>query len=450
MAQPSVQSSSPVDNATDVFLNKPLTVTFGVALLASSVKDTSVVLLNVATDEIVAKNLVYNETTQVLTITPLSVLEESTVYVIRFPGTDIAISSSFAIADSSNEVLTTTITLTFTTGLRLFIDDSSIDKDATNLSLEGDLNLPVHIKALGNFAVATTLPKNNACDISTSIDGQNRIQVKFTKPLSGSLCSDDWLTVTTFPLLDMDQYLASGTTLGAGTIPGLTGVSCSGQYVYATFSGEVPKNVGIQVEIGETVTATDGSEFGPSNYLLQFATDRYPKVSGVHMIKREIKAAADELVDDYICAMLLKNTIALLTRYAAFDATAPSFSAIKWIVNMTIVDILDDQELEKALVAGTRRQLGDLNVSIDAVIGKLALKHARALKAVEDADKTLFGNKLLVQKIDNAKVSNYYDRPDRLWHGVNGKLVSERFKTYQPDIPAANSDLNRAAKVKPK
>jgi hypothetical protein len=361
-------------------------------------------------------------------------------------GTDLAVSSSHVIKDdSTGDKLTTTIEISFKTGTRVFIDDSSIDKNAVDLSLEGDINLPSHVKALGEFAIESTTPKNHSADVSLTA---NRIEIKFTKPISGSIMQDDWLSVDAYPVLDETQYLAEGSTFGQGSIPSVSGLTYSGNYVYATFNSALPKNAAVDVTVDDSVTATDGSEFGPNSYQLSFTTQRFPDIAGVHVIKREIKAATDELNDDYIAAMVLKNTIIRRIRGGASDTNA-SWAAVKWVINATIVDILDDKELEKALQAGTRRQLGDLNVSVDAVIGKLSLKHARAQKAMEEAEKTLAGSKLLAQKITNQFTSFYYGRPDRNWHGVNGKLIQSRFKYYQADQPAANTALNRNAKVPP-
>ena len=116
----------------------------------------------------------------------------------------------------------------------------------------------------------------------------------------------------------------------------------------------------------------------------------------------------------------------------------------------TIVDILDDKELEKALVDGTRRQLGDFNVSIDPKStenARLALKHARALKDLDKLERTLAGKSLIARRYNDTKSIN--DCVDRMWHGVAGKLVQAKWKTYQPNMPVANISINKQAKRLP-
>lgn len=452
MAEPALSTSSPADGAADVFLNKAITATFSAALTSTTVTENSVILVNSATEEILDATVEYVAATFLVRVTPLTVLAENTVYKLKFPGTDAAISADYVIKDSaSSDPLVTSIIVSFTTGTKTFIDDSAIAKDATDFSLEGDLNLPVHVKALGPLAVETSFPKNGKADVAVALNDTptNQLWIKFSKPLSGALLADDWLEIDAYPMLDDTAYLGSGEAVGSGVIPAMTGLQASGNYLYAGFESEMPNNVAIDVYVGTGVTASDGSEFGYSDYKLSFTTLRYPKVSGPHAIKREIRSAAEELTDEYICATLLSNTMRLIQRHGTVN-NSPTWTQMRWVLFRTIVDLLDDVELEKAVVQGTRRQLGDLNVSVDQAQqegARLALKHARALKELESLDRAMAGKKKLAMAYTDTK--GISDVVDRLWHGVAGKLVNSRFSNYQPNLPASNISVNRASKVPP-
>jgi len=445
MGQPIVSSSNPADNAVDVFLNVPLYVTFASpGLVSTSVTENSVVLLNVATQTSVPVNLSYNSTTRVVTITPLSVLAESTVYKIRFPGTDVAISSDYVISEEgTEEALTSVIDITFTAGTRTYIDDSVVSKNALDLSLEGDLTLPSNVKALGPFAVDSSFPKNHSADVGLTLDGNNRFYIKFNKDLSGDVQSSDWVNLSVFPMLDMDSYLASGQTFGTGSIPSMTGLYCSGQYLYVGFEGPMPNNVGVQLELGTGITATDGSILGNNNYLFGFTTDRFPKVGGVHVMRSELRAAGSIMNDDYLAAMLLKNTVRVISRWAPFNQTSPQYIAYKYILNQTIMDVLEDIDLDKAIIAGTSKKLGDMFVSYDQAIGEATLKYQRAKEEAELADDAMMGIKKLGAQISYAII--HQNPVDRSWKGVNGRLINYRFNFYQEAVPMSNIDLNRTA-----
>jgi hypothetical protein len=456
MAQPVLSSSTPTDGATDVYVNSNIDLVFAETLNESSISKNSIVLLNAATDGVVQYDISYDAAAKKVTVSPYGVLAEENIYKVRLIGTDLAITASSALTSSDDTTLTTTVTVVFTTGTKVFIDSTAVDKDTTDLSLEGDLRLPANIKALGEFDVVRTDPKNHAYDVQTSLDGNNRVALLFSKSIAtGSVETGNgsWLTVDAFPMLDDTLFLASGATFAADnstfSMPAFTGVTASGNYLYANFAGALPKNAGVEISIESGVAATDGATYGDSSYLLTFTTDRYPKIGGVHAVEREIKAATDELNREYVAGLLFKNTIELMNRYSNLDNDAPGYVAHKYVVNRTIVDILDDKELEKALVAGSRRQLGDLLVSVDAVLGKLSIKHARAFKNADTADKTLQGSHYLAKRVNQVMYSPYYDRPDRLWHGVHGNLVEGRWKTYQGPHPAANTSVNRQSKVGP-
>lgn len=433
MAIPSVVSSNPANGAVDVYLNVPLYVTFSTpGLLESSITVNSCILYNIATDSSVAVDLSYNSSTRVLTITPLSTLAEDTVYKIRFPGTDVAISPSYVIVDAGGvDVLDVTIDLTFSTGRRT---------NAVDLTLQGDLSLPSNVNVLGPFSVLSTFPKNHAADVPLDLDGSNRAYIKFSQNLSGSDMST-WLDTSIYPILDQDQYLAQSGVFGVGTLPSMTGLSYSGQYLYINFDGPMPNNAGVTVRLSEDIAGEDGTTFGPNSYLFAFTTERYPKIAGINAIKTELSSIADSLNDDYIASILLRNTVRLIFRWAPFNPDSPQWLAYKFIVKRTVVDILDDKDLEKALMAGVRRTLGDMTIAVDAMLGAAMLKMRRAEKEADDADRGMQGVKFLGARINQSICVNY--RPDRLWHGINGRIYDFRFKYYQPDIPASNLDLTR-------
>lgn len=449
MAAPALSTSSPLDGAVDVFVNLPLTATFTAALDADSVTENSVILLDVGSGQIVDVEVDYLPSTNTVRVTPIGSLADNTVYKLRFPGTDISINNNFVIKDAgSGDLLANTIDITFTTGSKVFIDDTSVDKDYEDYVNEGDLRLPANVKVLGYLAVESTTPKNHAADVPTTIDGSNRVAIQFNKPLSGALVSSDWVSVDVYPVLDNDQYIASGTVLGSGTIPTVSSVSGSSETLYVQFSDELPKNVGVEVTLSEQITADDGAQLGENNFKLSFTTDRFPKVAGIHVVKKELNAIAEVLNDDYIAALLLSATVQALYRFGlTTDEITSDYRYYKWVLLKTLLEILDDQELEKAIVAGTRRQLGSLNVSVDAIIGQAALKRQRVKDDLDNTDDGIRKNAALIKVYTETFIMSEY--PDRLWHGVAGKLLDARWKTYQPDIPAANLAINRQAKTPP-
>ena len=439
MAAPVLSSSSPSNGDTDVFINNPIDATFAAALLEASVTSTTVTLKDVGANTLISVDITLPSST-VVRVAPVGSLAEDTLYELKFPGTDISLSSDYVIKDnSSSDPLVSTITVQFRTGSRTFIDDTKVDKNAVDLSLEGDLNLPIHVKALGEFALESVVPKNNSYDVAD----MTSVTFTFNQRLSTGDLAQDWLEVDVFPLLDSTDYLSNGSVLGTGSIPD-SSISLSETTLTVNFSGTVPYNAGVQIRIDDGVLAEDGSEYGPNSYLYSATTDRYPKYSGIHEIRRELKAVSEELTNDYITATLFSAAIHYNCKYTS--AASNDWLIQRWVLNRSIILILDDKELEKAIVAGTRRQLGDMSISVDPIVGLMALKHKRAEKELEKVEKTLSKN---IAKSYSLAYQSGIQRTFRRWVGVNHRLVQSRFVYWQPNIPGANLNLNRAAKVPP-
>lgn len=441
MAQLAISSSDPSDGASDVFVNIALEVTFDSAVASSTVSQNTCVLTDQATDEVLDTTVELLSDGVTVRLTPTGILAEDTVYRITFPGTDTAISASYVLKDdSASEALSTTLTITFTTGSRVYINDTSVDKNAGDLSLEGDLNLPTNVKALGELVISSVVPKNHTADVSLDLGGDNSITFTFDNSLDSVTFAESWFNVDVFSVMDDATYIVSGQS-----IPGHA-ITFTGAVVDVTFSGDLPNNVGVQITLEEDITDEDGNEYGPNSYLYSITTERNPSIAGTHVLRREIKAAADELTDDYMASVLYAKTVEFESRWGI--PASPNIAMHKWIVNSAIVDILDDKELEKAIAAGTRRQLGDMNVSVDPIIGKLSLKHARALKKLEDLARLFAGKNIIAQNYSNYHYGDI-SRSYRRWYGVSGRLMSSKFITYQGDSPGANSALNRGSKIAP-
>ncbi|MHA2265681.1 MAG: hypothetical protein ACXAEN_25095, partial [Candidatus Thorarchaeota archaeon] len=129
-------------------------------------------------------------------------------------------------------------------------------------------------------------------------------------------------------------------------------------------------SVGITIDLTNKIESLDSDEYGGALHY-SINTQVYPEISGLQTVRREIRPSSVDYVDDYIGALLFKNTMWLWERTGrGLDLDTLSYSAKKHILYSTVLDLLEDKEYEKFIVAGTRRQLGDLNVSVDSLIGR--------------------------------------------------------------------------------
>jgi len=439
-------SSTPAQGSTDNFINKSIELTFSKAIATSSLVGSIFSLIEIDSGVIIPCTIGagYVNSAKVV-LSPSTYLKENTDYRIIVVGTDQALGYSLVAQDA--DTLTDTLTFDFSTGDSVYKIDSTVEKEAANLALEGDLFLPTNIKALGeDFTVDKVRPKNNKHGVSPSLAGDNTIQFTFTETLLTGVDVTEWIDVNLFPLLNTASYLASGAQLGTFDIPAYS-TYVSGQNLVVAFSGELPKNLGVQISLTKDITSSNGNVYGGQmNYSINTAL--YPEIYGIETIKREIREVYDTYTEDFIGALLFKNTIWSWEKVGrAFDLDNIPFPGKQYIIYSTILDLMEDAEYTKYLVAGTRRQLGDLGVSIDNIIGRVAMKVAKYQQLKETAYQSLLGNWQFRIGTSTAGYDDVAATINRLWYDINGRYTESRFSYYQGSEPAANIDLNRRARI---
>ncbi len=440
-------SSVPTTGATEVFINKAIEVTFNQALLESTLTDDIIYLYDLdsgARVPIFISRKVTDSST--IVIHSSEHLKENTNYRVIVVGTDQ--NFGFYLKAESLDELTTSVTILFSTGDSVYKVDTEVQKNAANLTLEGDLFLPTNVKALGyEFTIEKVRPKNNTHDNSVTLTGDNTVRFTFTKPLyTGAEDLTIWTDISVFPLLDDPRYLASGNSMGEGTIPDYT-ISVTGYDLVVTFDNELPKNTSIQMSLLSNILSEDNDQYS-GDMLYAINTETFPSAYGLHTVRREIKPASENYTDNFIGALLFKNAIWLWERLGrSMDLAALPFAARQHVLYSTVLDLMEDKEYEKFIVAGTRRQLGDLNVSVDNLIGRVALKVLKYQKSKEVAFESLVKGWQFRVGISTEAYDSAAADVNRLWHDISYRYTDTNYKYHQDDIPASNVTINRRAKT---
>lgn len=442
----SFTSSTPAAGATDFFLNKSIEVTFNEELSDTTLSNNSVFIIDVAGNSTVDVSISKKPSdANTIILTPTVNLKENSTFRLYLVGTSEGL--GYELAATNGDLLTNTVIILFSTGNNLYQIDTLVEKQAANLTLEGDLFLPTNVKALGyDFTIDKVRPKNHTHGVATTLTGDNTIRFTFTKALLTGQDYTEWANIDAYSLLNYDGYLASGTELNAVaqsnyTIPGYT-LAVTGQDFLVTFTGELPKNAGIAIKLTNKIEAADGSQYGGDmDYVIN--TELYPAICGVESVRREIRPVSVDFYDDFIGSLLFKNTMQLWEKVGRFSLDLNTHPLRLYILSATVLDIIGDKEYEKFVLAGTRRQLGDLNVSVDNLIGRLAMKAAKLEKDKEIALETIkrgWQFKLGQYPPSDAAAS-------RRWWDINGRYTDTSYRYYQQNVPAANSSLNRHAKT---
>lgn len=435
-------SSSPTEGQTDYFINKSVELVFNKAIATASLLNSIFSIIEIDSGVVIPCTITagYLSAAKVILTTSTS-LKENTEYRVIIVGTNQGLGYTLTAQDS--DTLASTIYFEFSTGDAVYRIDSTVEKEAATLTQEGDLFLPTNVKALGyDFTIESVKPKNNKH--GAVLETGNVINFRFNKSLTtGS--TTDWLDISVFPLLNTPAYLASGDVLGVYPIPSYA-VSVSGQSLLVTFDSELPKNLGVQIALSDLITSTDGDIYGGK---MQYSinTALYPEVYGIQTIKREVNEIFDTFTEDYVGAILFKNTIWTWEKVGrSFSLDNIPFAGKQLIIYSTILDLMEDREYTKYVVAGTRRQLGDLGVSIDSIIGRVAMKVAKYTKAKENALESLLGNWQFRVGYSTAGYDDAAASINRLWYDINGRYTETRYSYYQGIEPAANVFMNRRAR----
>lgn len=440
-----VTTSTPADGATDYFINKSVSITFNKAISSSSLTPNVFSLIDIDSNTAVPLTVsASTESDTKILLLPSLNLKSNTQYRIIVVGTDQGLGYSLVASDT--ETLTTTITIEFATGSTVYKIDTTVEKEVSNLTLEGDLFLPTNLKAIGlEFTILKTRPKNFSHAIAPTVTGDSTIRFTFSKALNTGADYSTWADVSLFPLLNDTAYLSQNGDFGTGVIPNYT-ITGSGTELIVTFDGALPKNLGVQINLTDSITSLEGDEYG-GNLQYSVNTQLYPEIYGIQTVKREIREIADVYSEDYIGALLFKNSIWLWEKLGrSFSLDTVPYAAKQYVLCSTILDLMEDREYYKYVLAGTRRQLGDLGVSVDNLIGRLAMKVAKYQKAKEIALESL--NRGWQFRVGSSMLAydNIAADINRLWYDVSDRYTDTRLSYLQLDQPASNTTDNRRAR----
>lgn len=439
-------SSNPSDGLTDWFINKSVFITFSSPIKVSSLNASTVSIIDVSTgisvDCIVSRS---STDPTVVVVTPKTLLREMTNFRLIIVGEDVGL--GLQLENESDEKLAVSVYVNFSTGDTIYQIDDTVQKDAADKTLEGDLFLPTNLKALGyDFTIEKVRPKMHAYDVDPTITGDYRVAFTFSKPLLTGQDYSTWLDIDLYATINNDNYLVSGDGNFGATIPDYT-IGVTGNELYVQFAGELPKNMSATMNLTKQITASDGTEYG-GEMEYGFATQLYPRIIGVETIKREVRPIAQFFNDDYVAALIHKNTMWLWEKMArGIDLGSLSFPAIQYVYYSTVLELIEDVDLSKWAKDGVQRRLGDLSVSVATMLGREAIKQARYMKSKDLAFESLHKGWQFRAGMTSTAYELASQEINRLWFNVKNRYVWPAYKFFQKDEPSSNVTVNRWAKT---
>ena len=410
MPAPTILSTNPATNATGIFLNQYIIVTFSEPVNVSTVNDNTVLLYRVADYHILDKSLTFDPTNTVLTITPSIVFDQNTQYNAVVVGHS---QSSVCVQDAFGNSLATSLSWNFTTGTLLMnqqqdqgeLDEQNVDQQ-TAPSPVSEVLPPL---STTDLIITGTTPNNyddnigsmNA-DYATSFYG-GPITVSFNQPVaSGSAVSQGWISFLVEPVDgDPSQQIA----LPSGYLSNVNGNTLTWTpSAYNNNNYNWCVNNEITVAVSPNVVSSTGTTLG-NEYRFMFTTPYFPFYSSVSRIRSVIGSFIREIPDDTIARNIYLNSVEAYnianTIYSQYlwPINSPTFAANMWVFCKTQYDLLYAKLLDMASSGpGMIKRLGDFSVQESTEIQE-GIKGA--LNKALDCTNAYF--KLLLGKFRRAK-----------------------------------------------
>lgn len=465
MAAPTVVSTTPQNSESNVYLNKRIVVVFSEAVDGDTLNDNTVRLTHVTTSQRVWLEYSLSDDGLTLTLIPETQLDAEETYLLTLIG--VSEGYSFYVKSATADGLATSYRVRFTTGND--IEAFSAEKTDLTSEREGDLVLPADLQVVPGkrLEISATSPQHHSAGLATSL---SQVAVQFSADLSGDLLEDDWMDVTCYPLMGYTEYLAHATgdsfnfyitdpTDDSGDAISFdfpTGtLSVTGEYlVWTRDTGDVdnifPYNVEVEVTLNQDITDIYGNTLLEGHRFV-FTLEATPLFDSVRGIERELPTLPEEFDRDLIYALIWKYSIDAWQKLSSTNPPSKAYHYIRKYVHAAVcLDILDNAELPKTILAGQKKILGDFQVHFEsAAVGKEGLKYKRLKKDLEQAEIALTGRRRNRPRVATRGAA--FDRPywkNRTWRSGQdfnfamypGRPITER-------IPVSNSAESREAEL---
>jgi len=414
MGVPTISSTSPADNAVNVYRNKILQATFSEALRSATVSTRTFLLRNVDTNQLVDCTVNLSTSGLVVSIEPTRVLAENTSYLLTIVGEDVGGGDGSVESSSTSDELVLTARISFQTGTE--IDTPTITKSEADIEAEGDLGLPSNVQVVEEsevLEITATTPANRDFGVARTLSA---ITVTFDDDVDPDTVDEGTFQVTIEPYYEEDELMiAVPSDDGLCNFKFQEHTDTSGNpYDYSDLDGELsvsgdtitwtpesardfPSNVRVRVVLGSDLASDAGLTLG-DNYYFTFYIDPCPNLVSVDRIRDSFfPLVLSAWTDDMIGKTIYKNTMDVLPRIRwqiKHDKIYPRLA--EYVLYKTIDDIYQGIQIETELKAGQFKKLGDLMIRYDTKnAGNMVTGHRMAVerwkRALEEVTRRYVG-----------------------------------------------------------
>ena len=369
----------PVDNQTDVLLNKALVHAFSEEIDPESVFSGSVVLYEQSTNKVVDGEYSWNPDTLEISFLPDTLLNPNTSYVWFFTGEDTPDALPLELANG--DPLPESFSIGFMTGTEQYSsvskeDDVTIDIEDYETINDGQSE---EQREADEFKVVSTTPELYSSEIDVCTE---TVTITFSTAVKTGQDFDSLIKLSYEPLLRETNYFKDTkfNPLTQGRVPGVKELPEKAQtFLMPTGTWELSEdgltltwtkedawnaNAFIKVVVSkDLLSSTDLNLNNSQDEEFYFLTDIFPLYSTIESTLLPLSMIPGMVSEETVLKYLLKHSLdAWYCANKCFALACPPRAAIKYAECATVVSLIDMKTIANELNRGKRIQLADLEV----------------------------------------------------------------------------------------
>jgi len=386
MAAPVLQTSSPADNATEIDIEQVIQLTFSTDILAASATPATVQVFR-ADDDVPLRGAL-SVSAKKITFVPESALHQDTLYRIRVVGSSAG--TGIYLRGDDGPALATTLNLTFRTRTERYVSLQEATR-RTDIEREGPIRESdplASIDSTGGLLQVQALPPTFT-KIPVSATG---ITLDFDRLIEEVTVHSQTVVVTQKPVLGIEEYwgttgeigLLATTSLDPNPPPGTLETLADRVYYGIPDDRDFLANTELRVTVTTLVRGKDGTSLLEEEIYV-YTTDYCPLYVSVDVMRLELGPAISVVTDDTICRLVHRRSIeAWELSNRSIPLKNPNYRIRQWVTCKVMLDLLGVLMLQRDLIAGQSKTLGDLSISQRPSDPMLGGKWSQAQKCLEE------------------------------------------------------------------
>jgi len=370
----------PVHGQVDVYINKPLVYVFPQAVKENSLYSGSVVLFDAKDHHVVEGVLSYDPSTFAVQFLPNQALTPNTSYTWTFAGEDDGDTIPIEFDDTTK--LVESIWIDFQTGTEYAEKSEAVPVGTDEIYEVIEDGQTLEERAIDEFRIEETSPKHfdSGIDVLTS-----EFSITFSKPLKAGQSLEDLITMEYKPLIRETYYFNNNTfnTYTTAKVPGATTVDAGAEpFVMPegdwslsvdgktlTWTKTEDKNFNANAFVYVTISGSaldedDNKLNGEQDESFYFLTQLFPMFTTVESVLLRLHTINSYVSEEVVLKFILEESLRA-HRLGMTSLVTPSRAAQRYVDCAVVVDLLDNQSLQRQINRGKAIRLGELNVQYE-------------------------------------------------------------------------------------